>query len=190
MSQFLPSAAFLLVSFLGSVADLTGDVFRFFRLMVHSHSALGAEILFLRKRLAFYEERQVKPRRLSDVARLSLVVLSRMFEWKDALVIVKPETPLGWHRKGFKLFLNWKSRVEGSAGTARTAADCPRDSRPDPQDVSGESHVGYTAHSRRVGSSSASTRFVPATKNSGQPDTVLEITQSHISASSSDSNPK
>jgi transposase InsO family protein len=27
------------------------------------------------------------------------------------LVIVKPETLIGWHRKGFKLFWKWKSRV-------------------------------------------------------------------------------
>jgi len=25
------------------------------------------------------------------------------------LVIVKPETLIGWHRKGFKLFWHWKS---------------------------------------------------------------------------------
>jgi putative transposase len=66
---------------------------------VYSHSTLSAEILLLRKQLAFYEEQQVQPHRLDDYARTSLV-----FDWKDALVIVKPETLIGWHRKGFKLF--------------------------------------------------------------------------------------
>ena len=28
----------------------------------------------------------------------------------NALVIVRPETVIGWHRKGFKLFWTWKSR--------------------------------------------------------------------------------
>jgi hypothetical protein len=37
------------------------------------------------------------------------VFWSRLFEWKDALVIVKPGTLIGWHRKGFKLFWHWKS---------------------------------------------------------------------------------
>ena len=98
-------------SLLSSVIDLVGDVIRFFPLLVRSRSALSAEVLFLRKQLAFYEERQVKPRRLNNAARLSLVVWSRLFEWKDALVIVKPETLLRWHRKGFRLFWKWKSRV-------------------------------------------------------------------------------
>jgi putative transposase len=98
-------------SFLRSLVDIVSDVFRFFRLIVRSRSALSAEILFLRKQLAFYQERQVTPRRLNDPARFSLMFWSRLFDWKDALVIVKPETLIGWHRKGFKLFWKWKSRV-------------------------------------------------------------------------------
>jgi transposase InsO family protein len=30
--------------------------------------------------------------------------------WRSALVIVKPETVIAWHRKGFRLFWTWKSR--------------------------------------------------------------------------------
>jgi putative transposase len=72
---------------------------------------LSAEILFLRKQLAFYQEHQIRPRRLTDSARFSQVLWSRLFEWKEALVMVKPETLIGWHRKGFKLFARWKCRV-------------------------------------------------------------------------------
>ena len=43
-------------SLLSSVIDLVGDVIRFFPLLVRSRSALSAEVLFLRKQLAFYEE--------------------------------------------------------------------------------------------------------------------------------------
>src|ERR1700737_2461667 len=100
---------------LGSVfrlaSDLALDGLRFLGATVRSHSALGAEILFLRKQLAFYEERETQPRRLNDSARLSLVFWSRLFDWKTALVIVKPETLIGWHRKGFKLFWRWKCRI-------------------------------------------------------------------------------
>jgi putative transposase len=60
--------------------------------------------------LAFYQERQVRPRRLTNAARLSLVFWSRFFEWKSALVVVKPATLIGWHRKAFRLFWKWKSR--------------------------------------------------------------------------------
>jgi hypothetical protein len=57
-----------------------------------SRTALSAEILFLRKQLAFYEERQVQPRRSNDSARFSLILWSRSCNWKEALLIVKPET--------------------------------------------------------------------------------------------------
>jgi len=46
-------------------------------------------------------------------ARLSLVFWSRFFEWKSALLIVKPPTLIGWHRKAFRLFWKWKSRRVG-----------------------------------------------------------------------------
>jgi hypothetical protein len=32
------------------------------------------------------------------------LLLSRLCNWKEALVIVKPETLIGWHRKGLQLF--------------------------------------------------------------------------------------
>src|SRR3989442_151382 len=61
--------------------------------------ALAAENLFLRKQLALYQERQVKPRRATNATRMALVWLSQCFDWRRALSIVKPETFIGWHRK-------------------------------------------------------------------------------------------
>ena len=72
---------------------------------------MSAEVRFLRKQLAFYREHQVQPRKLTDAARFSLVLWSRLFNWRAALMIVKPETLIGWHRKGFKLFWRWESRL-------------------------------------------------------------------------------
>lgn len=60
------------------------------RLAVSSRSALSAEVLFLRKQLAFYQEHQIAPRKLTDAARFSLVLWSRLFNWREALMIVKP----------------------------------------------------------------------------------------------------
>lgn len=90
--------------------SLGSNLTLFMRSALRSRTALVAENLFLRKQLAFYREHKARPRPLTDAARLSLVFWSRLFEWKDALVIVKPETLIGWHRKGFKLFWRWKSR--------------------------------------------------------------------------------
>ncbi len=30
--------------------------------------------------------------------------------WRSALIVVKPETVIAWHRKGFRLFWTWKVR--------------------------------------------------------------------------------
>jgi putative transposase len=95
------------------ITDLVADGLLFFLLLLRSRTSLSAEVLFLRKQLAFYEERQFRPRRLDDSARFSLILWSRLCDWKQALVIVKPETLMGWHRKGFPLFWKWKSQAGG-----------------------------------------------------------------------------
>lgn len=82
-------------------------------LFTRSSVALKAENLFLRKQLALYVERKVKPRLADDATRLTRVLLSRFFAWRAALVIVKPETLIRWHRKGFRLFWRWKCKARG-----------------------------------------------------------------------------
>jgi hypothetical protein len=39
---------------------------------------------------------------------LTLVWLSRWFDWRNALAVVTPKTFIRWHRKGFQLFWCWK----------------------------------------------------------------------------------
>src|SRR2546426_6030440 len=78
-----------------------------------SHAQLAAENLFLRKQLALYVERQVKPRRADDATRIALVALSWLIDWRTILTVVKPDTLIRWHRKGFQLFWRWKSRPRG-----------------------------------------------------------------------------
>src|SRR5262245_5566413 len=90
-----------------------GDVARFFSAIVRSHAQLAAENLFLRKQLALYVERQVKPRRGDEATRIVLIALSRLIDWRRALTIVKPDTLIRWHRNGFQLFWRWKSRPRG-----------------------------------------------------------------------------
>jgi transposase InsO family protein len=87
------------------------EVSEFVSSFIRSRSSLIAENLLLRKQLAFYQEHPIRHRRLTDAARLSLVFWSQLCEnWKSALVIVKPETLVGWHRRGFTLFSRLKSR--------------------------------------------------------------------------------
>lgn len=92
---------------------LTQDAFRFLLLGARSSAVLKGENLFLRKQLALFVERKAKPQQASDATRLTLVLLSRLFTWRVALINVKPETFLRWHRKGFQLLWRWKSRPWG-----------------------------------------------------------------------------
>ncbi len=86
------------------------DLIQFLVLCLRSQTSLAAENLFLRKQLAFYEERKVKPRRADNPSRLTLVVLSRCFNWRSALTVVRPKTLVAWHRNGFRLFWRWQSQ--------------------------------------------------------------------------------
>jgi len=72
-----------------------------------------AENLFLRKQLALFQERKTKARRADDATRWLMSFLSQWFDWRNALVHVKPDTLIRWHRKGFRLFWRWKSRPTG-----------------------------------------------------------------------------
>jgi hypothetical protein len=89
------------------------DLGRLITLAGRSRRALAAENLFLRKQLAPFQERKVKPRRADDSTRWIMATLSRMFSWQDALWNVKPDTLIRWYRKGFRLFWRWRSRPTG-----------------------------------------------------------------------------
>ena len=89
------------------------DCCRFLLLNLRSRSSLAAENLFLRKQLALFQEREVKARRATDSTRFLMVFLGKFFDWRSALVIVKPDTLIRWHRNGFRLFWRWKSKPRG-----------------------------------------------------------------------------
>ncbi|OLC45154.1 MAG: hypothetical protein AUH43_16790 [Acidobacteria bacterium 13_1_40CM_65_14] len=96
-----------------TILRVAGDVLRFVASTWRPYAQLVAENLFLRKQLALYLERQVKPRRADDATRITLVVLSRLIDWRRLLTVVKPETLIRWHRRGFQLFWRWKSMPRG-----------------------------------------------------------------------------
>jgi putative transposase len=91
--------------------NLFVDLLRFLVLGLRSKSSLAAENLFLRKQLAIYQERAIKPGRTSQSTRLTLLWLSRLFDWRSALTVVTPKTFIGWHRKGFQCYWRRKCRA-------------------------------------------------------------------------------
>jgi hypothetical protein len=78
-------------------------------LQLRSAASVRAENLFLRRQLALYLERGVKPRRIDAGTRVSLVVLAKLFDWRSALMVDQPATMIRWHRAGWRLFWRTKS---------------------------------------------------------------------------------
>jgi putative transposase len=102
--------------------------------LARSKSELVAENAFLRQQLIILQ-RQVKRPAWTKTDRMLLVLLARIVRsWKQALVIVQPETLLRWHRQGFKLYWKYKSRAESSkpklsAETVALIKEMARDNR-------------------------------------------------------------
>jgi len=82
----------------GILIDLVADLLRWLLLACRSSQSIQAENLFLRRQLALYIERGVRPRRIDAATRISLTFLSRVFHWRDALTVVRPATMIRWHQ--------------------------------------------------------------------------------------------
>src|SRR5229473_5789253 len=92
------------------VLRLLADLIALTAFAFRRRRAAAAEILVLWRQIALYKERGIKPRRIDAVTRISLALLSRFFNWRGALVVVRPETMIRWHRAGWRLFWRLKSR--------------------------------------------------------------------------------
>ena len=93
-----------------TICQVRTDVISIISRFHPSRSDLVAENIFLGKRLAMYQERGKKPGRVDSAKKLTLLVLSKLFNWKDSLVVIQPKTLVRWHREGFRLLWRWKSR--------------------------------------------------------------------------------
>ena len=75
-----------------------------------TRGSLALENLALRQQLAV-QKRSVKRPRFSYLDRGLWVLLRRFWtDWAKALVIVKPDTVVRWHRAGFRRYWTWRSR--------------------------------------------------------------------------------
>ena len=81
-----------------------------------SRAAVQVEILALRHQICVLRRSAKKRPKLTVADRLFWAWLSGAWtDWRSALIIVKPETVIAWHRKGFRLFWTWKVR-HGTTG--------------------------------------------------------------------------
>ena len=81
------------------------------RTSARSRAALQLEVLALQHQLQVLQGTRFRRLPLTRADRWLWVVLLRVWtEWRTALVIVKPETVIAWHRRGFRLWWAWRSR--------------------------------------------------------------------------------
>src|SRR4051794_12629705 len=96
-----------------NLRTIVSDGLSFFAAASRCRTVLAAENLFLRKQLALFREREKKAMPTTPADRFVFSKLARWFDWRSALLIVKPDTLIGWHRNAFRLFWRWKSRPVG-----------------------------------------------------------------------------
>ena len=79
--------------------------------ILRTRAALQLENIALRHQIGVLQRSAKKRPKLNAADRLLWVWLSRVWRgWRSALVIVKPDTVVAWHRKGFRMFWTWKIR--------------------------------------------------------------------------------
>jgi putative transposase len=81
------------------------------RTWARSRAALQVEVLALRHQLHVLQRNRPRRLRLEKADRWLWIVLARLWTgWRTALGIVKPETVIAWHRRGFRLWWTLTSR--------------------------------------------------------------------------------
>lgn len=91
------------------------------RSVSEARASREAEILVLRQQLVVLSRRSRKQVRLLNLDRLVLVWLYRLFpSLLNSIIIVKPETLLRWHRRGFRA---GAGSLGGAAGGLRSIAN-------------------------------------------------------------------
>ena len=91
---------------------LMRSVFYSLRRSFRARAVLQAEIVALRHQLLVLQRRTTGHRLpIGALDRIFWVWLSRLWaDWRSGLLMVKPETVVAWHRKGFRLCWTWKCR--------------------------------------------------------------------------------
>jgi putative transposase len=98
-------------------------LFGLFVPVLSSRSALLLEILALRQQLAILKNRQPQSR-FSASDKFFWIALRRLWPgWRHALILVQPETVVGWRRAGFRLYWTWLSRHTRPAGRRCVSKD-------------------------------------------------------------------
>jgi putative transposase len=103
---------------LSALSPFLTSLFSVFR----SRAVLHVEILALRHQIGVLRRSAKKRPKLTVADRLFWAWLSGAWaDWRSALVIVRPETVMAWHRKGFRLFWTLESSARNNRKAIRVA---------------------------------------------------------------------
>jgi putative transposase len=106
----------MLISFLAAFLPTLFSIFR-------SRTALELENLALRHQIGVLQRSVRRRPKLIPLDRLLWVWLFAIWsDWRSALIIVQPETVMAWHRRSFRLFWTWKTRL-GKTGRPTMARE-------------------------------------------------------------------
>ena len=115
--------------------------------MFKTSAQLRLENLALRQQLTVLRRSAPKRLKLTAADRIFWVWLRRVWgDWKSALMIVKAETVIAWHREGFRLFLDVANPPWHGGSPQGAARDSRSDSDAEPQQPA----LGCTTHSWRI----------------------------------------
>ena len=102
------------------MVDTCGLLFCTILRLFRTRRNLLLENLVLRQQLATLKRRRPRPR-LGILDKLFWVLARRFWSrWKEALVVVTPETVVRWHRAGFQLYWKLISKVRRPIGPRQT----------------------------------------------------------------------
>ena len=71
------------------------------------------EVAMLAKQLEIYQRTDPKLKIKRTDRMFFSIMMDWLFNWKERMFIVKPETVIKWHRTAFKFYWRWKSQHIG-----------------------------------------------------------------------------
>jgi len=84
------------------VTEFILSILAVIRVFFRSRTDTAMEVLALRQQVAVLKRKRPRPK-LNSWDRIFWTALRRGWSrWRDVLVIVRPETVIGWHRAGFR----------------------------------------------------------------------------------------
>jgi putative transposase len=88
-----------------------------------SRRSLVLENLALRQQLVVFKRRHPRPR-VGVFDKMFWMTARRIWcDWRNSLIVVTPETVVGWHRAGFRLYWRLISRAQHSVGRKRLSKE-------------------------------------------------------------------